>query len=230
MRSLSKSISILLFSSLPLATTVHGVMIEVLQGGVSLGTFTPYTGVASAAANYNYYSSAAHLSVGPGQVSNEEQIFFYVDGSGNLAFNTVFRTGTGTTRNMTWNIAVDSIGDQTVQVTDDAGELKELAGGPGTTENFLGKWAWLIGYTDGGVIGDLSGDWQITITPTAYGGGVGTEDIQVYDASGSSIGLAKNTSQTIVFRPVPDAGTTAALLGLGLVGLLGVRRSRRSVV
>lgn len=53
---------------------------------------------------------------------------------------------------------------------------------------------------------------------------MGSEAIQVYDDSGSTIGLAKNTSQEIVFGAVPDAGATITLLGFSLPGLFGVNR------
>lgn len=198
--------------------------IEVLQGGTSKGTFEAYSGAITGAANYNKSGSSGAPINGPGDVSAEEQIFFYYDTTlSRLSFSTIFRKGTG--GNLKWDIAIDSTGNQTVDVTDDSGEFKEIAA-TGMTENFTGRWNWISSFTDGGVIGGLLDDWVLTITPISYNAAVGTEDIQVYDASGSKIGLAKNTTQTIVFRAaaVPETGTTVALLLLGLGALSGFRR------
>lgn len=210
--------------------TLAQVQIEVLQGGISKGTFTTYSGAASAATNFGYTPFDAFPAIGPASVVAEEQIFFYREtGSGNLFFNAIFRPGNETTnsnRFLSWDIAVDhSGGAPHVVASDDANELNLISTVGGTT-TFEGRWEWIRQYSDGGVIGPLLGNWEIRIDPILYGGQVGTEDIKVYGPGGSSIALVKNTTQQIVFRPVavPDAGSSLLLLALGLAGLLSARR------
>lgn len=231
----------LLFLALFVAAPFSGlaqVYIEVLQGGVSKGIFSAYSGSATAAVNFNYSSSSdsSNPAIGPSNVAGEEQIFFYREtGSGNLFFNTIFRIG-GTptsTRSLDWNIAVDHTGAApTVVVSDDTltntQELKFVSTVSGTS-TFTGYWNWDQLHTDGGVIGALLGNWEIRIDPfgtTPYNTGVGGEDLQVYGATGSPIALLKD-SQQIVFRPVtvPDPGSTLLLVALGLAGLVAARRA-----
>lgn len=218
------------------------VQIEVLQGGVSKGTFTAYSGSASAAANFNYTYPGSNPTIGPLNVGGEEQLFFYQQTTtGELHFNTIFRNGGGgSTRYLNWDIQVlHAVGSPpSAVVVDDLvdGELFVSGSGSGTT-SFAGRWVWIHSFTDGGVIGPLVGNWEVRINPVnvlngpdAYDGGVGTEDLAVYGSGSTTpIGLAKNLQQ-IIFRPVavPDPGSTVLLVGLGLAGLLAARRQRRA--
>lgn len=193
----------------------------VYQGNVLQGSITAYTGSTTAAANYSYSSSKAHLQQGPTLTSGKAHLFLF-SGTDGLHFNAVFNDakagGAGTAN---WSMALTGNGGTaTVQVADDGAELS------GSGSAFTGGWGWSANYTDGGVIGALSGSsWELTITPTSQS----ISGIAAYSGSGSSISLSTGTGSgnAIKITPIPEPWEAASCSALGLLGLAGWRRWRR---
>lgn len=212
-------------------TAAEAISIEVFQGGVFLGTVTPYSGPLSGADNYNFWSYSGHPIYGPTQVAQEGQIFFY-NGSDGLNFTAIFAKDNSDTSSsrVSWNITVSgSTTDPVVRLSDDYhGELREVG-----DNFFLGRWIYYSKNTDGGVIGELGGfEWIITIDPLLYSS---LETLRIYDASGAFIALNLDTGEAgdIVLRaaiPNPEPGTLA-LLSTGILGLFGYgwRRKRQQI-
>ncbi len=207
-------------------TAAEAISIEVFQGGVFLGTITPYSGPLSGADNYNFWSASGHPIYGPTPMAQEGQIFFY-NGADGLNFTAIFdkdnsNTGASYVR---WDITVlGSTIDPVVRLSDDNKELRQVG-----DNLFWGRW----GYgknTDGGVIGELGGfEWIITIDPLLYSN---LKTLHIFDASGSFISLNLDTGEAgdITLRatiPNPEPGTLA-LLSIGILGFLGYgwRRKR----
>jgi hypothetical protein len=219
----------------PDPTTIH-----VIQGGVHLGTIEPYTGAVDGATNYAYdpdVNSGFPLD-GPTPTAYWGQLFFY-EGSDGLSFNVLLNAYTGSPNSdgsADWDISVaGSATDPSVLLADDADtfDLTEPV-----ANQFTGAWAW-NSRTDGGVIGELSGDtWVVTIEPQSYDGPGPLTSLVAYDRSGAWIPLllATGSAGTIVLTPtwplpapVPVVSPTGlALLGAALciIAARGLRRSR----
>ncbi|MEW5802445.1 MAG: hypothetical protein AB1847_10140 [bacterium] len=205
-------------------------LIDIYQGGTLLGSVTPYTGLITGAANYNFYSDSGHPINGPEPVFKEGEIFFY-DGSDGLNFNVIFsKEGIGgAAGSAQWDITITgSTTNLSVRVTDDASELRENV----TTHVFTGRWGWNNQNTDGGVIGEIGGsEWIITIDPIAYS----LDNLKAYSASGSSYALNLNTdaSGDIILKPasspVPVPATILLFCSgfLGLLGIGGIKKERK---
>ncbi len=204
---------------------VEAQMINVFQAGTLLGTVNPYAGSYSGKANYHYYNYSEHVYIGPSYRAEDAGELFFYNGSDGLHFNMIFGhygTNSSTWRYVTWKINVSgSSTDPVVQVTDDANELKEVS----TTNVFNGIWSYYSKFGDGGVIGPISGNnWVITVNPSKY---TYINSLKVYDNSGSSISLAINTTDDIVFKPVPEPSSILLLLAGLMGGAFVVRRKRR---
>lgn len=205
-----------------ISSYTNAALIDVSQGGTFLGQFDSYSGGISGAANYNYFTAENHLVNGPTLAATTGHIFFY-EGSDGLFFNSIFDSvaTSGPNQRVQWDITVSgSSADPYVAVSDDVGELQETA-----ADFFDANFHYIPRYGDGGVIGGLAGDWSLTIDPVLY---QNLNFLKVFDDSGSSIDLAINTTDTIVFSAasakVPEP-SILALFSLGLVGVgFGVRR------
>ncbi len=203
--------------------TASAISFEILQGGVTKGFASAYSGTLTGAANYGLSGSEAHLTVGPSLLSETASLFLYY-GSDGLSFTIVFSdtaNGSPDPGDADWNITVTG-SSASVKLQDDNTELTAQAGGV-----FRGRWSWNQNLTDGGVLGSLQGDWQIEIdlnaAPSARGDDSLPGGIKVYSADGSQIALVSN-GENIVLRAVPEGGTTFALLGSGLIGVALLRR------
>lgn len=212
-------------------TAAEAISIEVFQGGVFLGTITPYSGPLSGADNYNFWSASGHPIYGPTPMAQEGQIFFY-NGSDGLNFTAIFDkddSGTSPSR-VRWDITVvGSTTDPVVRLSDEYNQLGRGELHEAENDLFWGRWGY-SNNTDGGVIGELGGfEWIITIDPLLYSN---LETLRIYDASGSFIVLNLDTGEAgdITLRaaiPNPEPGTLA-LLSTGILGFLGYgwRRKR----
>lgn len=212
----------------PTAKGMPAQRIEVLQGGTSLGIIDPYSGVFSAAANYNYIQPSGSPISGPNSAAFQGRLFFY-EGSDGLHFNILLNTpalGRGT---VDWTISVTgSSTDPIVKVTDDPAppaDHTELFESP--NDVFTGAWGY-AGNTDGGVIGPLAGsEWSIFIDQLAYtsDNGRGINTLRVYDGSGSWLPLNLNSgpSGQIVFRSLVIPEPTASSIAVAFMVTLGFR-------
>jgi hypothetical protein len=214
----------------PGPTTIH-----VIQAGIHLGTITPYTGDLDGATNYSYdpLTDSGFPAYGPTPTVSWGQIFFY-EGSDGLSFNVLLNAYTGSPNeegSADWNISVvGSATDPSVLLADDPDtfELTEPV-----ANQFTGDWSW-NSRTDGGVIGELSGDtWVVTIEPQIYGGPDPLTSLVASDGSGAFIGLlpVAGSAFTIVLTPTwplpppPVPVLPPAALGVlgAMMALLGVR-------
>lgn len=205
-----------------LSAGASAAVMNVWQGGIYQGTFESYSGGLTAAGNFGYSSSSAHLTAGPPLTPGKAHLFFY-DGSDGLHFNVVFSAiPSGGAGSANWSISLSGNGaTDGVVISDDSGEL-----GVGYT----GNWTWDNTHTDGGVIGPIGGSaWSLTITPTGQSlpGGMA-----VHGGSGVVIPLSTDVGQaapfSIVIEPsqIPEPWQTASLSAVLLLGLAGWRRMR----
>lgn len=203
------------------AASLQASVYGVYQGGSLIGTISDYDDLTrTASQTYGYANSEANLPAGVGPTLEAGKAhLFLVHNSDGLNFFVVFnRTQNGgTSGNATWSFSLTDNGTTaSVKVSDDTGELS----GSGTS--FSGTWSWLGDYTDGGVIGPLSGAaWSLTITPTS-------QNITGIAAYGplETVPLADSTAN-IVITPIPEPAETVGLVAVGLLGLAGWRRWRR---
>lgn len=159
-----------------------------------LGHVYAYSGGLTAADNYDYYSASAHPIIGPTPVGYESKMYFY-EGTDGLSFGMFHNIDVyGSPDNIVhWDVDVTGT-DADVFLSDDPGEFSEAA-----PNHFDGDWHYWHN-TDGGVIGDLIGNWEIVITPIQWG------DItswDIYSADGSSISLDMSfTTYLAVCQPI----------------------------
>ena len=145
-----------------------------------LGYIHAYSGSLTGANNYDYYSASAHPIVGPTPVGYESKMYFY-EGTDGLSFGMFHNIDVfGSPDNIVhWDVDVTGT-DADVWLGDEPAEFTESS-----PNHFDGNWHYWYN-TDGGVIGNLIGNWEIVVTPVRWG------DItswDIYSADGSSIGL-----------------------------------------
>jgi hypothetical protein len=211
--------------------TARATLIDVYQG-INFnykGTIEAYTGIDSAALNYDYFSHSGDPVEGPNLKFNRGEIFFY-DGPEGTTFNAIFNkekekpADGNTDGSVSWDIVAGSFStDPSVLLADDKKELKEVAS---DTVNhsalFEGRWAW-HNNTDGGIIQGLDGPiWILAIDPIDY---EGIDSLKAFSADGSRINLNLSTGNRgyLFFVPhfgnIPDSGATLSLLSIGIAGL-----------
>ncbi len=196
------------------------------QNNLNAGTISAFTDLTKTAAQYYDYSAlVAHIPAppnGPALANTRANVFLF-NGSDGLSLITLFQPPVG--GDADWKISVASSGDPVVRVADDAGEIAKSFDGVGL-DIFSASWRW--GSTaDGAAIGALVGPWsalfQQNVLPANLGGFDTIAGVRVHSADGSVINLPANSTSNPFpsFRiSVPEAGSTVALLGSGLMALL----------
>jgi hypothetical protein len=196
------------------------------QNSVNLGTISAFTDLTKTAAQYyDYTSFVANIPAppnGPALANTRANVFLF-NGSDGLSLITLFKPPVG--GDADWKITVNSSGDPVVRVADDAGEIAKSFDGVGL-DIFSASWRW--GSTaDGAAIGALVGPWsalfQQNVLPANVGGFDTIAGVRVHSADGTVINLPANSASNPFpsFRiSVPEAGSTVALLGCGMMALL----------
>jgi hypothetical protein len=186
----------------------------VKQDGVLRGSITAYSGAEDGAENYDFDDEnqwSANLHHGPTLSAGRAHLFLYQQNNGGLYFTVVFnRFQNGSGGNASWSLSLSgNTSTASVQVSDDPDRngTPELSG---SGSSFSGSWVWMNSYTDGGVIGPLSGAaWELTITLNSGS----FTDIYAYSGDGSSIALSASGGDITIYVPEPrETGMAAALL------------------
>lgn len=205
-------------------TSAWGLQYEVWQGGSLLGTVDGYSGAISSVDNFGLGTdSEANLTYGPTLQAKTSHLFLY-EGSDGVNFFVVFdrpdndNMGSG---KATWDMTVSgSTHNPTVKLMDDASEFSEDGS---VNDLFHGKWSWDKNHTDGGVLGELAGDWELSIDLISSPSGF---SLTVFsgDAAGSHVALDPYKHRVLirsVSQAVPESVTTWFPFALGCALLFG---------
>ncbi|UCE28879.1 MAG: hypothetical protein JSV85_06355 [Candidatus Bathyarchaeota archaeon] len=208
MKAKYKVISLMMFAavlfSLPALTTANNstaicVWQDTDGDGVKdnfLGQVHAYSGGLTGADNYNWFSASAHPIAGPTPVGYESKMYFY-QGTDGLSLGMFHNIDAGGSPNnvVNWDIDVTGTDADRFLSDDNLVEFSET-----TPNHFDGAWHYWFN-TDGGVIGNLTGNWEIVITPNVWGD---MSAWDIYSDDGSSIGLEmRYPAHLVVCQPAP---------------------------
>lgn len=209
-----------------------GQFIEVIQGGITQSVISPYAGVLTGAANYNFVDFGGVPINGPDSAQRKARLFFY-EGADGLHFNVLLNTDGAGNGTVDWTLTVGgNSADAIVQLSDDSSplvsqpELREPS-----NDVFVGAWSY-TSRVDGGVIGPFAGsNWTITIDQLGYSStnDRGINEVQVFNASGALSSLTTDAGPTgqIKFRivAVPEPISLAGIYWIA--GAFYIRRPNR---
>lgn len=185
-----------------------------------LGYITAFS-TTGTAADYYQYASQRYNQTTPAAVVDVSQIFI-VNASDGLAFFMVHDApggGGGTAKTL-----IQIFNDNVLRVvSDDPGEVS-----PNFGAIFMGDHEWENNRTDGMALSALNNNWAVVVQFDAY---TGLKSWQATSADGDPVDLNFDLGRRVQLRlardttlPVPEPATIALISGLGLAGLLALRR------